>query len=653
MASVPTPKGQDKERKKPCPVSPQTCQNIILLRGQGKSYRQIEKLTGVSKSEVGRVLKEFQTSKMTIARSTDLSLPSGDTSQKTRHRLRSTVKHAKGPKPPPGPDIPKALPVPKKKPSFEQFMRWYSYPAYKGAHAWQLECHQATYGARYSMINVPREHGKSILMAGEVEFAITFDDYDVLYLGWTDRRKEVAEFIYAYFEMNDMVAVDKRTSMNHFRTTNGGKFDSYLITAKDTLGMHSIGKLERFQNLSVAERNELGDLYEGDEEFNLEVLDEYLKTKSTTRKLWIIIDDPIDETFMDERHKEKTLENRFDSTIYSINPDKFTFTGTRKFEGDFFDFIEAKFSKKLVVYRRGTGLSRMEHAPDPVTNEDKATIVVGTLLCPERYTDPYQPTYKADLRAGKKDLQAIREDIGEYWFCAEWDQDPHPITGDVFETIAYFEAMPSPHDIDLVCMSIDRAETVSATSDYTGFVLIARDFKRNRYLVFDDRTDHWRFDDLLDEINRIYRQFKESTYPFSRIIVVIEKQGGGYSMIQRVEDNPQYAFRDAMIAVAQPGNKAKLPRITDYLRVPVSKGYVEFLSALRKSELLKEVGTFPHGAKVDAIDALATGYNEMVKVDSQMLGEQRVKDLADVLKARIMQRGALQHRSRDERLLLR
>jgi len=92
------------------------------------------------------------------------------------------------------------IPLPKnnKDPGFKKFCRWYSYPRYKGAYKWQLESHNKLWPSTYSMELVHRDAGKSIKYAAEYQWAIQFKETDVLLLGWTARRKEVAAFVYAF-----------------------------------------------------------------------------------------------------------------------------------------------------------------------------------------------------------------------------------------------------------------------------------------------------------------------------------------------------------------------------------------------------------------------------------------------------------------------
>ncbi len=505
--------------------------------------------------------------------------------------------------------------------TFSQFTRWFSYPAYKGLHRWQRNCHLLTYPAKYSEILVPREHGKSVLLADEMEYAMQYDEMDVLLLGWTSRRKDLAEFVYAFFTLNDLVEVDQRTSSLHFRIENGGRFDTYLITSKETLGKHAVGKMERFNDLTEEEEREMRALFE---DLDDETLKEYMENRDQNRKLWIVIDDPIDDTFREERHKERKLERRFDSTIYNINPDKFTFCGTKKFEEDFFYYIENKFSDRLIQYKRDTGVES------------------GNLLCPERFTHPKLDTYKQDLKDGKRDLSEIRNAIGEYWWEAEYEQNPHPITGEVWERsdLTFIHELDHFQAYDLVCISVDRATTRNKTSDLTGITEIVRHRDTQNKTVIKDLTGKYSFYDTMDLIEDLY-QSARTHYNRARIIVVIEKQGGGDDLIDAVEESGGYRFKSGIIAVHS--TRKKEFKIRDWLEIPIRRGYIQFLSSLANSELIEEITSFPYSQKFDAVDSLAMGSFEMDKINPTRFSKKEIEERVNKLKWKQTEKRGYKH----------
>lgn len=536
--------------------------------------------------------------------------------------------------------------------SFPLFCRVSSYPRYKQLYTWQQNCFDTIWPAKYSMVVVPRDHGKSILFGDLCQWALDYDGWDILYLGWTDRRKEVAEFISNYFDLYD--EFDSWKSEYHFHLKNGGKFDCYLITSKETLGMHSLGAMDRFKDFTPEEFDSLKEeLREYDEEFAEEIAIQYSKERNYERKLLLVIDDPIDDTFRDERHKEKTLERRYDSTIANINPDKTIFGGTRKFQEDFFDFITGKYGQKLVKYIRRThyctpfiwdlapSLTReiFEAFPDAI-KERLLAVVEGhpcynplletadpefipnlpraetykNLLCPERwYEDEHDPGMDIE---GKRSLNEKREEVGEYWWWAEYEGDPHPIIGKFKELIQYIPIQEHWNKYDLGTIDVDCAETSKVTSSFTGIIVKLRLNGTLNYHVIEDLTGHYEFEEKITIIEEAYERLRN--IPNLQVVTIIEKQGGGNSIISSAK-NRGFKFAGHIEEITSRGNK--INRINDYLSVPIKSGQIKFLQTLRHGELIKEIKNFPNCAKFDGIDALATGVKKCEDYPVGNMGE--------------------------------
>jgi len=540
--------------------------------------------------------------------------------------------------------------LPKSDPGFANFCRWLAYPEYGGLDGWQREHEELTKDSKYEMTCVSRDHGKSVKYNWKYQYRLAYKGYDILLLGWTARYKQIALYVYTFCDRYGLIEKDQRTSPFHFRLKNGGRFDCYLITSKETLGMHSEGAQNRFRNLSDEEWEEYKGLYTEEEwgkivdyyknedaDFDENNMREYLQSREgSTRKLWISIDDPIDISFMKERHKEDMLELRFNSTLYSINPDNWSFTGTRKFEGDFFDFIEDKFGDKLVKYIRG-----------PI-NPD------GSLLCPERFTHPSLSTYKEDLkrtdeRPPKKDLQEIRESIGEYAWFSDWCQKPHPITGEVWDTMAVVDFLEHPYTrhYPMLWITIDRATTrktqaVKSDADYTGCILGLREFDTGRCIITDDWTGYIDVDELLFRVNMYIIEF-HLRYEHIELLQVVETQGGGQDYVTFVYKLPEFTTEnkelidkvleskvlreflkhngtyDKAKGIMRLPNKIrewvttdelhnkgeKIPRIRDRLNVPMKTKSLVCMHYMLNSEVVKELRLFPHCRKLDAPDAMA------------------------------------------------
>ena len=510
-------------------------------------------------------------------------------------------------------DEPKSI-LPATDPGYFLFCRWLAVPRYAGLYEWQKEHHDLTWDSTYEMTLVPRDHGKTVQYVQKYQWAMQYKGMDVLLLGWTDRRKEAALYVYSFFYKNDLIEKDKRTSPFHFRTKGGGKFDCYLITSKETLGMHSEGDQNRFSDITEAEWLEFKGLFnEFDENETITEKDLKIyvdKYKKNDRKLWIAIDDPIDISFMKERHKEQSLELHHDSSLYPIHPFKWSYTGTHKFEGDFFDFIKAKFEDEVIVYKRTT--MRTD----------------GTPLCPEKFTHPDLPTYQDDLKDGKRCLATIRKHVGEYAWWAEYEQDPHPITGDVWDHVHFTDFIESPIHLkyDLCFITVDRATTTKVGSSYTGCLAGMRKFENRHLIIQHDWTTRIQLEELLIKINNFVLHFSEA-YPGMPIFLIVETQGGGHDFLSMARNRVDFLYEGKRVpnviarlcTIIEFHNIGeKLQRIRDRLYLPIRNHLIEILSSLQHSEIVDEILKFPYYPKLDAIDALANASFEMDKVATQI-----------------------------------
>jgi len=443
--------------------------------------------------------------------------------------------------------------------------------------------------------------------------------YDVIYLGWTRRRCQVADFVYNYFLQRKELITDKASSNYHFKTTVGTSFDTYSVKSKDILGMHEIGSMNR----KIIKENQY--------------LENFIR--NSERPLLMIIDDAIDNTFKKERHKERELEEFFSSTIININPDKLMVVGTHKFAGDFYFFLQDFFQEDLFVYKRTPFLDKNDprygKEPDNPSN----------LLCPERWIDDKHPDYELylDLLERKKngedpktfvkynqdliklkDLSKRRKQIGEYWWGAEYMQNPHPITGEIWEHVFYERQFKGTAMYDLACITIDRATTVNKKSDETGIITFFREkdpyfiidsdgneVKKHNYLVTNDDTQKIRITDLVLLVDKMYKNFLLNYNHAIRLVIVVEKQGGGDDFIALAEDA---GYRWAHLIIPVHNTRGKWDRIEDNLGSPIRDAEILFLQPLQSAKIVEQILTAPYSNKVDAVDALSNGYFECEKL---------------------------------------
>lgn len=430
---------------------------------------------------------------------------------------------------------------------FAEFVK-IAFPPFGSLYKWQWDLYRHFQEHYMSLVVVPRDHGKSILITFYIEYMLAVENWDVLLLGWTDRCKQMALFIYTYFVKNDFItdeAVIKNTS-NHFILQNGARFDCYGLKEKAILGMHP-------------------DIFE------------------SKAGLLLVIDDPMDESFEMYPAKERDLENRWASTIANINPNKIIICGTRKFEGDFLEFIAKQYQDTIKLFFRTPW------------NED------GSLLCPERWTN--------------EGLAQKRAEIGEYRFSGEYMGDPQPITGGVWleDDIHFVSILRKYSEYDLAIISVDPAWTTEEDSANTSIIELLRlkqqKEEKRRYVCYNEQSGKFTFDDILKRLEISYLTIKE-TYPGIRVVVPIEVNGGGRILVD-IANSRDYAFVVDILEVKH--TRAKEERIMA-LEVPIKNGTIEFMDTLRDGELIWEILTFPKCKLFDGVDALSMAYVEAEQI---------------------------------------
>jgi hypothetical protein len=512
------------------------------------------------------------------------------------------------------PIIPKTF-QPKEKPQipripsdmpFEHFCKYHSYPHYDGLYRWQSQWAKGVWKYETSLTLVSRDHGKSIGHGNLCQWSMSSKGYDVLYLGWTSRRKEIADYAYTFFLQRNELVIDKASSNYHFKTVYGTAFDTFSVKSKEILGMHEMGALER----EITDENRY--------------LEDFVR--NSENPLLLIIDDAIDNTFKDERHKEQKLEDFFESTIISINPNKLMIVGTKKFKEDFYEFIRKKYEEDIFLYIRTPFLpkedERYGNEPDNPFN----------LTCPERWIhqdDPQYPVY-LELKKKKKlgipvssfkleerklvrkiDLFKKKKAVRPYWWSAEYMQNPTPITGEIWKKVFYEQHFKGTAAYDLVCLTIDRATTTNAKSDETGIVEFFREKGTGTKVVTNDFTRKINILDLDAFVDRWYRNFLKTYRGAIKVKIVVEKQGGGDDFIALAE-NAGRRYSHCIIPIHN--TRDKMERIQDNLETPINNAQIVFMQSLEKSKVVEQILTAPYMDYKDAIDALSNGSFEIDKL---------------------------------------
>lgn len=419
---------------------------------------------------------------------------------------------------------------------------------------WQYDLYKHLEEHFMSLVICPRDHGKSILLVMYIEYLLDAKKKDVLLLGWTDRVKRMSFFIYSYFVTHKLISDSKliKNTPNHFMTDDGARFDCYGVRDKAILGMHP-----------------------------------------DSNELIMIIDDPMDESFETNPSKERDLEYRWESTIANINPTKIIICGTRKFEGDFLEYIGKQYKETIKVFHK-----------TPVNTD-------GTLLCPERWTH--------------EKLAKKRAEIGEYRYSAEYLGDPQPLTGGVWteDDLHWASKLKKYSEYEIIMISVDPAWTTNEDSDYTSIEIIYKGKeidKKREYIVFDDISGKFTFNSILDRIEHAFNDHS-NMYPHVRIIIAIEINGGGKLLVDQAHAKG-YNFAPFILEVKNTRNKDERIMVLD---VPIKNGTIKLMEDIKKKELYWELLKYPNTKKKDALDALAMGFIELEKMRKRVFMIKRQK----------------------------
>jgi len=448
-----------------------------------------------------------------------------------------------------------------------------------------------------------RGAGKTWVITWIIQFVMKYRGEKVLYFSLTDVAFTVANWVYIWAENNDAV-VDtstvisskkvsgRRSTYQKFSLINGARFEVHQIRTSSTLGYHG----------------------------------------------WVIImDDVIDEQHKRLPHLQKALQMKCDHQYFKIRRIKLVFLNTRKFAGDFFDWVIDQFEKKSMAYASKRGKAAQKYTllldlKTPYTecqfsgNIDSYRTFIRKL---EKKQIRYDPLNVLAPWYTPEDFEAMKlENLKS--FHAEMMGNPRPLEGGNWQRedlrfLSHFEQF----DYEAICISIDPAWSLSETADASGIIIQGLKEKlfqgRRQYTVFKAfekkmKAKAWKETDkfgkeiihegLLDFIEEQFKWVKVNFTQVRQIIVVFETNSGGQILIDiaRAEsDNYSFAghiIDDSEIAFTK---MEKVERIDTELYDCIKNGDMEFMDYLDDSILIDQILTFPDCKTDHAIDALGKG----------------------------------------------
>jgi predicted phage terminase large subunit-like protein len=248
---------------------------------------------------------------------------------------------------------------------------------------------------------------------------------------------------------------------------------------------------------------------------------------------------------------------------------------------------------------------------------------VGQLICPDRF--------------GKKELDELKRQLGEYGTAGQLQQRPAPVGGGILKT-DHFQLWPHDKElpvIEYVVQSVDPAYTEQTTNDPTAFSawgVFTHSGKRGAMLL-DCWADHLAFPQLrtrlIDEWHSVYGKTKERKGKKADVLL-IEAKASGLSLIQdlRQANLPAIPYN--------PGSADKINRAhqmspileLDCLWIPES-GKEIGKPVTWARDFIAELTVFPNGSHDDQVDAATQsiiylrdmGYFELAYADVDEIEE--------------------------------
>lgn len=256
---------------------------------------------------------------------------------------------------------------------------------YMGITEYQAEA-IITFRDNANILNIwSRGFGKTWKSDWICEFTIKYEAEKFLYFSLTEVAYQVADYVYLWADRQGAI-IDSETqkvtgklsgrksSYQKFGLINGSRFEIHDINSSSTLGFHG----------------------------------------------WnIVFDDVISELHKDLPHIQKRLENKWNSQYSKIRRKRFIMDNTRKFAGDFFDFMINLFEKRAQKFE--TLLKLYHQRAQSLKGKSarryqkiKERMAQKFLLCIDLKSPYREFSYKGDVKGYRDFSKKAEENLIEY-----------------------------------------------------------------------------------------------------------------------------------------------------------------------------------------------------------------------------------------------
>jgi len=222
-----------------------------------------------------------------------------------------------------------------------------------------------------------------------------------------------------------------------------------------------------------------------------------------------------------------------------------------------------------------------------IADEDEcysAETPYGSTIFSRKRGEPLHPEWES-----LESLERTRATVGEYFWSAQFQQNPAPLSGSYIKTQWFMRFTPEdrPAEFEFVFQSWDTANKATELSDYT--VCTTWGLVKNRLYLLDVLRIRLNYPDLR-------RMVKEKAAEYRAKVILIEDQASGTQLIQD------------LIADGVHGIKGYRPKLDKIMRMhsvssTIENGFVHIPEqAPWLAEFLHEMAAFPNG-RFDQVDS--------------------------------------------------
>ncbi len=299
----------------------------------------------------------------------------------------------------------------------------------------------------------------------------------------------------------------------------------------------------------------------------------------------IIVDDPIKPEEAMSEATRSTVNNWFDSTLYtrldSKRDDVIILIMQRLHMDDLAGYVMQR--------------DQWTHLNLPAIAETEQRIQIGN--------DEFHTRKAGDIlhqeRESQKDLEKAKATVGSFNFSAQYQQCPVPPEGEIIKWgwFQFFDACPARVTNDRIIQSWDTASKAKELSDYS--VCTSWLVQENRYYLFDVLREKLDYPSLK-------RRVFEHSIRHDANSVLIEDKCSGTSLIQDIKQENTFGIPDP-IGILPEGDK--ITRMSaQSAKIEAGQVYLP-KQAPWLGDLQAELLQFPRGRHDDQVDSISQFLN--------------------------------------------